>query len=115
MSFVIEADLIETNLPAACCDGIFMRRVYHHFQHPARTDASILRALKPGGLVAVIDFAPRQGLPPVEGAPKNHAGHGVATNVLIEELHSRRLRNPHAGTELAGSRLLCNCSETGRT
>jgi hypothetical protein len=44
--------------------------------------------LRPGGLVAVIDFAPRQELPPVEGAPKNHIEHGVAASVLIKELHS---------------------------
>lgn len=85
---VIKAEPIDTELPENCCDDIFMRRVYHHFEDPAKTDASILRALKPGGLVAVIDFAPRQGLPPVEGAPRNHGGHGIAKDVLIEELRS---------------------------
>ncbi|MGI9074630.1 MAG: hypothetical protein ACR2JB_25685 [Bryobacteraceae bacterium] len=29
------------------------------FQRPARTDAANFRTLKPGGLVAVIEFAPR--------------------------------------------------------
>ncbi|MGI9074576.1 MAG: class I SAM-dependent methyltransferase [Bryobacteraceae bacterium] len=85
---VVKAETIDTNLPENCCDGIFMRRVYHHFEDPAQTDASIFRALKPGGLLAVIDFAPRQGLPPVEGAPKNHAGHGIVKDVLIGELRS---------------------------
>jgi ubiquinone/menaquinone biosynthesis C-methylase UbiE len=85
---VIKAGPIDTNLPENCCDDIFMRRVYHHFEKPAQTDASIFRALKPGGLVAVIDFAPRQGLPPVEGAPKNHGGHGIVNDVLIGELRS---------------------------
>jgi ubiquinone/menaquinone biosynthesis C-methylase UbiE len=85
---LIKADPIDTNLPENCCDGIFMRRVYHHLQDPARTDASIFRALKPGGLVAMIDFAPRQGLPLVEGAPRNHGGHGIVKEVLMEELRS---------------------------
>jgi ubiquinone/menaquinone biosynthesis C-methylase UbiE len=85
---VIQADPIDTNLPEDCCDDIFMRRVYHHFKDPAQTEASILRALKPGGLLAVIDFAPRQGLPPVEDAPKNHKGHGIVKDVLIGELRS---------------------------
>jgi ubiquinone/menaquinone biosynthesis C-methylase UbiE len=85
---VIKADSIDTKLPENCCDDIFMRRVYHHFEDPAQTDASIFRALKPGGLVAVIDFAPRQGLPPVEGAPKNHGGHGIVEDVLVQELRS---------------------------
>jgi predicted methyltransferase len=85
---VIKADPIDTNLPENCCDDIFMRRVYHHFENPAKTDASIFRALKPGGLVAVIDFAPRQGLPPIDGAPRNHGGHGVVKDILLSELRS---------------------------
>lgn len=85
---VIKADPIDTDLPQNCCDDILMRRVYHHFLHPDQTDASIFRALKPGGLLAIIDFPPRRGLPPVEGAPKSHGGHGIPKNVLIEELRS---------------------------
>jgi ubiquinone/menaquinone biosynthesis C-methylase UbiE len=83
---VVKADAIGTNLPENCCDVIFMRRVYHHFPDPKRTDAAIFRDLKPGGLLAVIDFPPRSGLPQVDGAPKTHGGHGVPKRVLIEEL-----------------------------
>ena len=85
---VIKADSIDTNLAENCCDDIFMRRVYHHFQHPDQTDASMFRALKPGGLLALIDFPPRRGLAPVEGVPKSHGGHGIPKNILIEELRS---------------------------
>ncbi len=83
---IIKADRIGTNLPDACCEVIFMRRVYHHFINPARTDAALFRDLKPGGRLGVIDFPPRPGLPAVEGAPKNHGGHGVPRNVLTQEL-----------------------------
>jgi len=83
---IIKGDPIATNLPDACCEAIFMRRVYHHFPNPERTDAALFRDLKPGGLIAIIDFPPRSGLPPVEGAPKNHGGHGVPREVLVEEL-----------------------------
>jgi ubiquinone/menaquinone biosynthesis C-methylase UbiE len=83
---IIKSDPIATNLPDACCEAIFMRRVYHHFLSPARTDAALFRDLKPGGLIAVIDFPPRSGLAPVAGAPKNHGGHGVPSEVLVEEL-----------------------------
>jgi ubiquinone/menaquinone biosynthesis C-methylase UbiE len=83
---VIKADTIGTNLSDNCCDVIFMRRVYHHFKHPEQTDAVILSDLKPGGLLAVIDFSPRLGLPRVDGAPKSHGGHGVPKEVLMREL-----------------------------
>ncbi|MBV8707691.1 MAG: methyltransferase domain-containing protein [Acidobacteriaceae bacterium] len=85
---VVKADPIQTNLPDDCCDAVFMRRVYHHFTDPTATDASLLRALKPGGLLAVIDFAPHAGLPPVQNAPHNHGGHGIEKNTLITELTS---------------------------
>lgn len=85
---VIKAGSIDTNLPENCCDDIFMRRVYHHFQDPGQTDASIFRALKPGGLLAIIDFAPRRGLAPVEGVPRNRGGHGIMKELLIKELSS---------------------------
>ena len=48
----------DSGLPAACCDAIVLRRVYHHVTDPAETNASLLRALRPGGLLAVIDFPP---------------------------------------------------------
>jgi ubiquinone/menaquinone biosynthesis C-methylase UbiE len=83
---VVKADAIGTNLPHNCCDVIFMRRVYHHFTHPEQTDAVILRNLKPGGLLAVIDFSPRAWLPALDGAPKTYGGHGVPKQVLIREL-----------------------------
>ena len=86
---VLQADPIKTNLPDNCCDSIFMRRVYHHLTDPVATDADILRALKPGGLLAVIDFPPSAWLPAVKNAPKSHgSGHGIQENILIKELTS---------------------------
>lgn len=82
----VEASQSATNLPRACCDSIFMRRVYHHFTEPAQIDASLFRSLKPGGLLAVIDFPPRRGLPPVQGVPANRGGHGIPQEILIQEL-----------------------------
>jgi ubiquinone/menaquinone biosynthesis C-methylase UbiE len=83
---VIKGDPIGTNLPDGCCEAIFMRRVYHHFVDPARTDAALFRDLKPGGLIGIIEFPPRSDLPHVEGVPKNHGGHGVSRDVLTQEL-----------------------------
>jgi ubiquinone/menaquinone biosynthesis C-methylase UbiE len=86
---VLQAAEKQTNLPNECCDGIVLRRVYHHLTAPAEMDASLLRSLKPGGELAVIDFAPRKWLSetdPVKGVPANRGGHGIPKNILIEEL-----------------------------
>jgi len=79
----------ETKLPGNCCDAIVLRRVYHHFTAPNEMDASLLRSLRPGGLLAVIDFAPRKSLSesdPVKGVPSNRGGHGIPKKILVEEL-----------------------------
>lgn len=91
---VIEGSQSGTNLPPECCDSIYMRRVYHHFTEPAKMDASLFQSLKPGGMLAVIDFPPRPGLPPVEGVPANRGGHGIPEDILIHEL-------THAGFQVA--------------
>jgi predicted O-methyltransferase YrrM len=88
---VLEAAERDTNLPAACCDAIFMRRVYHDLTEPAAIDASLFLAVRPGGVVAVIDFAPH-GRVPSRGVPANRTGHGVAAPIVVEEL-------THAGFE----------------
>lgn len=55
---VVEAHSRESGLPPDCCDAIVLRRVYHHLSDPAQLNASLLRALRPGGVIAVIDFPP---------------------------------------------------------
>src|SRR5258707_1209569 len=83
---VVESKEAETNLPAGCCDAIFLRHVYHHLTKPAEFDASLVRSLKSGGRLAIIDFPPRAGLDPVEGVPSNRGGHGIPQKIVIEEL-----------------------------
>jgi ubiquinone/menaquinone biosynthesis C-methylase UbiE len=92
---VLQAAEKQTNLPNECCDGIVLRRVYHHLTAPMEMDASLLRSLKPGGELAVIDFAPRKWLSesdPVKGVPANRGGHGIPKNILIEELTTAGFR-----------------------
>jgi ubiquinone/menaquinone biosynthesis C-methylase UbiE len=55
---VVEARGYESGLPPNCCDAIVLRRVYHHLTEPASINASLLRSLRPGGVLAVIDFPP---------------------------------------------------------
>ena len=89
---VVESKEADTNLPAACCDAIFLRRVYHHLTKPAEFDAQLVRSLKPGGRLAIIDFPARSGLDPVEGVPSNRGGHGIPQKIVIEELTAAGLQ-----------------------
>ncbi|MFQ5789872.1 MAG: class I SAM-dependent methyltransferase [Acidobacteriota bacterium] len=80
----------DTGLPPHCCDAILLRRVYHHFTHPVAMQASLLRALRPGGLLAVIDFdsGTRKGWREPEGVPRSRGGHGIPKSLLIQEMAS---------------------------
>ncbi|HVM75043.1 MAG TPA: class I SAM-dependent methyltransferase [Candidatus Saccharimonadales bacterium] len=92
---VVQAAVKETKLPEGCCDAIVLRRVYHHLTAPADMDASLLRSLKPGGELAVIDFPPRKWLSetePVEGVPANRGGHGIPEKIVVDELKAAGFR-----------------------
>jgi ubiquinone/menaquinone biosynthesis C-methylase UbiE len=84
---VIEALPDDANLPESCCDAIVLKRVYHHFQKPQLNNASMFRALRPGGKLAVIDFPPRAGWDQPHGTP-DRGGHGVSIEHLSRELRS---------------------------
>ena len=92
---VLTAAEKETKLPDNCCDAIVLRRVYHHFSAPTEMDASLMRSLRPGGLLAVIEFAPRKSLTasdPVKGVPSNRGGHGIPKKILLQELTAAGFR-----------------------
>ncbi len=85
---VIEGAFTETNLPDACCDAIFTRLVYHHFAEPVPMARSILKALKPGGRYAVMEFLPGRGGKEAEKAADraNRDSHGVGPESVEREL-----------------------------
>jgi ubiquinone/menaquinone biosynthesis C-methylase UbiE len=89
---VVESKEADTNLPAGCCEAIFLRHVYHHLTKPVEFDANLVRSLKAGGRLAIIDFPPRAGLEPVEGVPSNRGGHGIPQKIVIEELGAAGLQ-----------------------
>ena len=93
---VVAGDPSKANLAAECCDAIFIRYVYHHFADPPAVNASLRGALKPGGALAIIEFAPRgrEALTPAERAAGDT--HGVGAESIVRELKS-------AGFELISS------------
>ncbi|MCW9705474.1 class I SAM-dependent methyltransferase [Fodinibius salsisoli] len=85
---VVEGHPTKTNLPKECCNVLFMRRVYHHFDDPAAMNKSIWQSLKPGGRVAIIDFAPSgtERSDPEERDCSSFEHHGVTKETVVEEL-----------------------------
>ena len=83
---VVAGDANQTNFPDATCDAVFMRNVYHHFADPPAMNASIAAALKPGGRLVVVDFAPRgeEAAQPADRDEDSH--HGIKADSLAREL-----------------------------
>ena len=88
---IVEGTADDTKLPSSCCDTIFLRHVYHHLTQPQKFDRNLVRSLRPGAYLAIIDFPPSRDLPPVEGVPTNRGGHGIPEKVMVEELTSAGL------------------------
>jgi ubiquinone/menaquinone biosynthesis C-methylase UbiE len=94
---LVEGREAETNFAEACCDAIFMRNVYHHFGDPAAMNASLLKSLKPGGRLAVLDFTPPPGKDTAAPGKRGEDGqHGVTSPVVERELKA-------AGFEIVSS------------
>ena len=87
----IEGGTADTGLPPACCDGVYLRGVYHHLTDPQAMDQSLHRSIAAGGRLVIIDFEPSwlfTLLAPVEGVPENRGGHGIPPDVVVEELEA---------------------------
>jgi ubiquinone/menaquinone biosynthesis C-methylase UbiE len=82
---VIAGDTGRTNLPAQCCDAIYLRKVYHHIEEPASMNADLFQSLKPGGRLAIIDFPPF-GSEEEAGRRASNMSHGVSAETVVEEL-----------------------------
>jgi SAM-dependent methyltransferase len=75
-----------TNLPAACCDAILMRNVFHYVTEPAAMIRSLAASLKRGGRLAVVDFPPRPNSVVPPGVPANRGGNGVPPEIVEREI-----------------------------
>lgn len=87
---VLPAQLTSTGLPGACCAAIFMRHVYHHLSDPAAVDRDLLRALRPGGVLVIVDFPPNWLLrlfTPEDVGPER-SRHGIEPADALRELRA---------------------------
>ena len=100
---VVEGAPDDTKLPSSCCDTIFLRHVYHHITQPQEFDKNLLRSLKPGAYLAIIDFPPNPNYALVEGVPKNRGGHGIPQKVMVDELTSAGLQIEKTINDWSGS------------
>jgi ubiquinone/menaquinone biosynthesis C-methylase UbiE len=95
---VIEAGQRDSNLPEGCCDAVYMREVYHHFDDGAVMTATIHRALRPGGLLAVIDY-PQRG-------PSDGNCHCIPKPALIAQVTARGFEVVEDEDRWSGTRYL---------
>ncbi len=78
-------DQQRTGLAPGCCDRVLLRLVYHHFAEPQTMRRGLWEALRPGGLIAVIDVPPKKSWPVVSGAP-DRGGHGIEAKELLADM-----------------------------
>jgi ubiquinone/menaquinone biosynthesis C-methylase UbiE len=50
------------SLPPESIDRAFICDVYHHFEYPKSTMASLVKAMKPGAILTVVDFERIEGV-----------------------------------------------------
>jgi ubiquinone/menaquinone biosynthesis C-methylase UbiE len=55
---VVTAETHASGLAPASCDALYLRTVFHHVVDRPRFAAELARAVRPGGRIAIIDFAP---------------------------------------------------------
>jgi ubiquinone/menaquinone biosynthesis C-methylase UbiE len=99
----VEGAADDTKLPSECCDAIYLRHVYHHLTRPEEFNRNLVRSLKPGARLAIIDFPTNENLPPVDGVPKNRGGHGIPQEVMVDELTSAGLHVEKVVSDWSGN------------
>jgi len=75
----------ETGLAEHCCDAILLRLVYHHFTDPPSMRESLREALRPDGVLVVIDIQPQDNWGRLPRVPER-GGHGISPDALAEEM-----------------------------
>ena len=74
---VVQGTATDSGLEPESCDAILLRTVFHHLSDPDAMVEELLSALKPGGSIAVIEFAPRRN------------NHGSKPEEVISQMEAR--------------------------
>jgi predicted methyltransferase len=82
---VLLGNQTESGLSTNCCDAVLLRMVYHHFENPEAMRTSLHQALRPGGVLAIVDIVPQRHWRQLKGVPER-GGHGIPLDDLVEEL-----------------------------
>ena len=78
-------------LPANSVDLIFLCDAYHHFEYPRSMNASMWKALRPGGTLLLIDFKRVPGtIPAVDHRPRSRRPGRLRGRVAGRRLRARR-------------------------
>src|SRR4051812_21854192 len=91
----LRAEALDTRLPDACCDVVFLRNVYHHVTDPVAFAGSLRAAVRDDGRLVIVDFD--EGALWLHGdapgdAPPRRAGHGVNRAAAIAEIEAAGFR-----------------------
>jgi len=84
---IVQATATNTGLAESCCDVVVLRHVYHHLTDPKSTLLDMHRALRPGGVLLIIDFQPTALLAAwtPEDLPTDRSGHGITPAIITAE------------------------------
>lgn len=78
-------DQDDVGLAKGCCDAILLRLVYHHFEKPNEMRADLWDALRPEGVIAIVDIVPQENWSELPRVP-DRGGHGIPSGDLLGEM-----------------------------
>jgi len=96
---IVEAAADATHLPDDCCDAVYLRTVFHHIEDKPAFARALAKAVRTGGRLAIVDFAP--------GALWFHGSdHGVASATVVDAFRHAGLRLVQHSTGWGGGTYL---------